>query len=178
MKKQNGLTLIELMVTLAVAIVLVAVGIPAFRSTTANNRAVAHSNALVTALTLSRGEAVKRGSPVAICRRPESGAVDCNTDSNDWASGWVVFDDIDNSGTVDDGESIRVWDAPSGNPAIVALDDSATEVYSVVFGPLGTQVSAGVPTFTITNPDCFGRQVREVSVSATGQVSTERADCP
>lgn len=176
MKNQKGLTLIEMMVTLAVAIVLVAVGIPAFRSITANNRAVAQSNSLVTALTLARGEAVKRGSPVTICRAVGD---DCDNGSSDWAtSGWIVFDDADGSGTVADAERIRVWGAPSGNPTIVAKDDSDNPVYALVFGPLGTQVTAGIPTFTVTNPDCHGDQVREISVSPTGQVMTSRSACP
>ena len=111
MKNQNGLTLIEMMVTLAVAIILVAVGIPAFRSITANNRAVAQSNALVTALNLSRGEAVKRGAPVTICRAA-NGA--CDDESNDWASGWLVFEDSDSSGDMNDGE-------PSRAPVLVSV---------------------------------------------------------
>lgn len=176
MKNQNGLTLIEMMVTLAVAIILVAVGIPAFRSITANNRAVAQSNALVTALNLSRGEAVKRGAPVTICRAA-NGA--CDDESNDWASGWLVFEDSDSSGDINDGEElIRLWDAPSGNPTIVALDDSDNEVHFVRFDSLGAQATAGIPTFEIKNPDCRGDQVRLVSVSATGQISTTRDACP
>ena len=175
MKNQNGLTLIEMMITLAVAIVLVAVGIPAFRSITANNRAVAQSNALVTALNLARGEAVKRGAPVTVCRAVDDA---CDDDSNDWASGWVVFDDTDGSGTVENAERIQVWGPPSGTPTIIALDDSDNEVHVVSFDALGAQATAGIPTFTITNPDCKGDQVRAVTVSPTGQISTTRSACP
>ena len=176
MKIQNGLTLIEMMITLAVAIILVAVGIPAFRSITANNRAVAQSNSLVTALTLARGEAVKRGVPVTICRSVDNA---CDDAANDWANGWLVFEDTDASNSMDAGEElIRVWDEAPGNPTIVALDDSDNEVHFVRFDPLGSQATAGIPTFTITNPDCRGDQVRAVSVSPTGQVTTTRNACP
>ena len=67
MKTKHGFTLIELMVTLAVAIVILAVGIPVFSTMIANNRAAADSNALVTALQFARSEAVKRSAQVRVC---------------------------------------------------------------------------------------------------------------
>ena len=64
MKKSYGFTLIELIVTLAAAIVILAVGIPVFSTMIANNRAAADSNALVTALHSSAA----RGRPRARTR--------------------------------------------------------------------------------------------------------------
>ena len=59
--KSSGFTLVELMITLAIAGILVAVGIPSFNSTISSNRLTSYANELVTALNLARSEAVKRG---------------------------------------------------------------------------------------------------------------------
>ncbi len=55
--KTKGFTLFELIVTIAVAAIIVSVGIPGFTSFVQNNRAVTHTNDLVTALNLARSEA-------------------------------------------------------------------------------------------------------------------------
>jgi len=75
MSSHAGLTLIELMVTLAVAIVLLAIGIPAFQGLASSNRASTQANGLVTALNLARSEAISRGIPVAVCARASASSL-------------------------------------------------------------------------------------------------------
>ena len=106
--RQQGLTLIELMVTLAAAIILIAVGMPLFSGVAANNRATAQTNALVSAIKLARSEAVKRGANVSIA------AV-----SSDWVNGWTVFVDANTNGAVDAGEGLRSWEAITVPPWVV-----------------------------------------------------------
>ncbi len=99
MKTQSGLTLVELMVTLAVAIVLLAVGVPTYRSMVANNAIVAQTNGLVSALNLARSEAVKRGGFVAVCPKASADVAETDCGGNgDWANGWHLFTD-DTSGS-------------------------------------------------------------------------------
>lgn len=62
-----GFTLIELMVTLVVAGVLLAVGIPGYRSLTVGNHLSTVSNQLVSALQVARMEAIKRNGVVQFC---------------------------------------------------------------------------------------------------------------
>jgi type IV fimbrial biogenesis protein FimT len=57
----TGFTLLELMITIAIAGILVGVAIPSFTSIITSNRLTAYANELVTALNLARNEAVKRG---------------------------------------------------------------------------------------------------------------------
>jgi prepilin-type N-terminal cleavage/methylation domain-containing protein len=103
MKRHAGLTLIELMVTLVMAVVLLAVGLPAFRGLESGNRASVQTNGLVTALNLARSEAIARGVPVAVCGRASPTSLDaCGTDGDAWRNGWLVFTDaVPNAGDCD-----------------------------------------------------------------------------
>ena len=76
----------ELMVTIAIAAILIGIAIPSFTSTIASNRLTTSANELVTALNLARSEAVKRGQQVVVSK----------TGTN-WENGWQVFVDIDRS---------------------------------------------------------------------------------
>ena len=159
-KKQQGLTLIELMVTLAVAIILVAVGMPLFSGIAANNRATTQTNALVTALNLARSEAVGRGADVSI--RAAGGT---------WKQGWVVFVDDDEDGVVDDGEPIRVWAPLSNNATVTVIADDAV----VVFDSFGAADAAY--TFQLGQDGATGSATRCVVVGLTGQIRSSRQSC-
>lgn len=59
-----GFTLIELMVTIAVAAILLAVAVPSFRHLIISNRLTTAANEVVTALTVARSESIKRNANV------------------------------------------------------------------------------------------------------------------
>lgn len=81
-----GFTLIELMVTIAIAAILLGVAIPSFTSVIISNRLTASTNEFVTSLNLARSEAIKRGQHVVVRKT-----------GTDWEDGWQVFVDIDRS---------------------------------------------------------------------------------
>ena len=64
----SGFTLMELMVTIAIAAILVGIAIPSFTSIIVSNRLTTSANELVTALNLARSEAVKRGMRITFCK--------------------------------------------------------------------------------------------------------------
>jgi len=173
-KKQNGLTLVELMVTLAVALALLLVGVPQFRTMLAGNRAAADANKLVVAMQLARSEAVKRNLPVSVCGKASDGDNDC--DSGDWAEGIVVF--VDGSGgtigNVDVAtDVVRVLDAPEGRPVIASASNFMR------FDPDGSLERPGAPqTLTVHQDGCVGRNQRTITISATGQVDVVAGNCP
>lgn len=75
-RSDSGFTLVELMITLAVAVILVTVAIPSFRDTLARNELITTTNAWVGAIAAARAEAVKRNQSVALCGKdsaPKSG---------------------------------------------------------------------------------------------------------
>ncbi|WP_158592356.1 GspH/FimT family pseudopilin [Noviherbaspirillum sedimenti] len=74
-----GFSLVELMVTLAIAAILLAVGVPSFRDFVLNQRVKTASSQIFYALTLARSEAIKRNAEVRVQK--------VNTG---WQDGWTV----------------------------------------------------------------------------------------
>ena len=100
----SGLTLIELMSTLAVSLILLAAGIPGVNALLANNKMVASTNDLVRHLQFTRSESVKRQIPVTICSSGDG--VSC-AQSTEWGIGWIVFtDDSGSAGDIDGSDQL------------------------------------------------------------------------
>ena len=66
-RAQPGFTLLELMVVLAIAGVLMAIGIPAMGDFIRNCRITSAANDVMAALHFTRSEAIKRRMPVTLC---------------------------------------------------------------------------------------------------------------
>jgi type IV fimbrial biogenesis protein FimT len=170
--RQTGLTLVELMVTLAAAIILLAVGMPLFTGVAANNRAVAQANTFVGGFKLARSEAVKRATEVSVCAvdDPDADPVTCGSNS-DWGNGLMVFTDGGTTGTVDGGdERIKVFANPVAGATV------STTVAFVRYQARGE--TATPTTLELGQGDTTGNQTRCLFLTASGQTRLERAACP
>lgn len=99
LKKVQGFTLIELMVVVAIAGIVVAIGIPNFSTTISNSRLTTNINDFVAALNFARSEAVKRNQNVVVGKT-----------GNNWEDGWQVFVDVDNSNAFSPGdEELKIY---------------------------------------------------------------------
>ena len=115
MRNQDGLTIIELMVTLVVMVVTLSIGVPASMAMINNSRSTTLINQLVGDLNLARSEAVKRQSFVTLCIRDGLACVDPGDGANNWENGWIVWADADNDAALDAGEEILVREGfPTG----------------------------------------------------------------
>jgi len=117
MNTNHGFTLIELVVTMAVLIVLLVIGVPEFKRMTEGNRQVAAINAIVGDLNLARTEAVKGGRVITVCGSNDGAT--CNT--TNWESGWIVFTDINRNTAVDAGAGDILISRNDGLPAGLTL---------------------------------------------------------
>lgn len=154
-QKTKGFTLIELIITLTIAAVLVSLAAPSFRDVIKNNRLSAQYNELLTSMSLTRSEAVKRGTDIIILSK--NGA--------NWQSGWTVFNDTNNNNTPDTSEIIRV-----GSPASTGITIKANNSISrITYHASGLASNAG--TFTLcddrTSPEKYAKAL---IINAVGRV--------
>ena len=90
-QSDNGFTLVELMVTLAVAAILLTVGIPSFQSMMRDNRLANFTNQMILTLNFARSEAIKQGGGLNGKLRVTVRKIEPN-----WENGWTVFLDYPN----------------------------------------------------------------------------------
>ena len=103
LRRQPGFTMIELLITISIAAILLAVAVPNFITFVQNGRLTGQANDFVTALNYARSEAIKRGVRVTICSR----ATDTScSGSTTWDSGLLVFVDNNGDGARDAGETV------------------------------------------------------------------------
>ncbi len=111
-KHISAFTLIELMITLAVAAVVLTLGVPSFGRVIEQNQLSAYTNQLVSSLHFARSEAVKRNDFVKVCHSDDG--INCN--GTGYEDGWIIFIDQDGNdvlGTTE--ELIRVNEALPAN---------------------------------------------------------------
>lgn len=172
-KAARGFTLIEMMVTIAILVVLIAAVGPSFAEVLRSNRLATQSNSLFTALVLTRSEAVKRNHAAGLCK--SSDGATCVTSGN-WEQGWLIFPDKDNDGTKDSDEAvIRAYGALSGG---LTLRAGSLYANRVIFRSDGT-VSAQ-DSFRLCGPDAVAAKARRITINATGRPYTQigTASCP
>jgi type IV fimbrial biogenesis protein FimT len=166
----DGFSLVELMIVIAIVAILLVIALPSFRDTFNRNRITTESNDLVTAFTLARSEAITRTVPVSVC--PSSTGTSCigTGAAADWGRGWIVFVDQGVAGTVDGSDSvIRLW------PAIATAQGDAvtpgTATVFIQFLPDGSTKLATTPLiFTFTPTSCYAK-ARQVIVSQFGRTT-------
>lgn len=93
-KKERGLTLIELLCTLAIVSIVIGNAIPALYHFHGNNRLWVHSQQLGQILSFARSEAIKQNSTVTLC--PSQNSKHCS-EKHDWAAQWLMFVDTNNN---------------------------------------------------------------------------------
>ncbi|WP_018952232.1 GspH/FimT family pseudopilin [Thioalkalivibrio sp. AKL12] len=100
MTRSHGFTLIELMITIAVAAILMAIAVPNFMNLRISNGLTTQANELITAVNIARSEAIKRNRSVRFCRTTSSTATQCAGagSSGGWTN-WAVFTSTTAGGT-------------------------------------------------------------------------------
>lgn len=165
----RGLTLVEMLVTVAVAAVLAMLAAPSFRTQIANARLTSHSSALLSSLLLARSEAIKRNSRVVLCTSSDGST--CVT-SGGWQQGWIVFADTNNDAqrTASTEELIQQVAALSGD---FKLTGDANVVNYVSYTNTGatalTTGGLGPGTFTLCQRSAASGTGREIVINATGR---------
>jgi type IV fimbrial biogenesis protein FimT len=164
-RRERGFTLLELMTTLAVAAVLIAVGVPQLRDLTIQQRITGAAQDLHIDLALARNEAVTRATNVSVC--PSTDLVACTNDG--WGNGRLTFIDANADGVVDAGELV----VKQSQPIATGLTAGPAAGF-VTFNSRGQ-------TAALTIGICESGYVgRNIDIKSTGHASvvTPAVTCP
>lgn len=88
MNKLQGFTLPELLVSVAIAAILLAAALPSMKDVIVKDRSASQINELLASLQLARSEAIKRMAPVTVCASSDGSTCDA---AQTWEAGWIVF---------------------------------------------------------------------------------------
>ncbi len=179
-RRHRGMTLIELMVTLAVLAIAMAISAPQFSQWGRGTRVVTQGADIQNALAYARSESLRRGVRVAVCRSaaPRADNPTCSSSTGTWADGWLVF--VDNvhitgniAGTVDGSDTVlRIGDTVAGSTVEVTGNLGAWVAYS----PQGLVRTAGGPangSFTV----CQSPHARRVTLNGAGMATGVGGTC-
>ena len=164
MKKNSGFTLLELLITVAIISIVMAIAVPSMTSFTQNDRLTTNINTLIGHLAYARSEAVKRSQQVSICS--SNNATTCT--GGNWQDGWIVYIDADGDNSFTAGEEVlRAQQALEGaNTLTTAIGTQVTYDYR------GFVNAASVGNFQL----CDGRSGphgKTIRISTTGRVRIE-----
>jgi len=176
----SGVTLIELLVTIAIIAIVVVFGIPSYRSVTTANRMATEINSLTGDLQYARAEAIKEGQPVTVC--VSTTGTRC-AGSNTWQSGWIVFSDANGNKTVNTGGTnpdtvLRYQQAFSGSDTLLGTATGTSGgLVAVTFNRVGFSTDQGTLTLHDSNNTLAWR--RCLNISLVGHIQADQGGkCP
>lgn len=160
---RSGFTLVELLVTLAVAAILLTVAVPSFRTFVQNAQLASTADGFLGAIQRARSEAITRGDPVILCRTGDPSTRTCrakepdgsDNQSNDWTPGWLMYvkEGYTGSGGVSgdytggSGETLIKAGEPASGGATITSDSDGNQW--LAFFPDGSLNESGTVQYAV-----------------------------
>lgn len=165
-RTQRGFTLVELMVTVAVLAIIMALAVPSFTGLIRSNRLTGAANELIAAVQLTRSEAVRLNGGVSLCRS-DDGAT-CASGGN-----WTRYLTVARDGTVLRSTTLRTGLVVTSS-TLDALGDKLTfGADGIARNSSGTPVTGGIVVcMAVTNPSSNVRTVKLMGGSRAQVTST------
>jgi type IV fimbrial biogenesis protein FimT len=166
---QDGFTLIEVLMTIAIAAIVATIGIPSFRYVTNSNRIAGEVNGLLGDLQFARAEAIKEGQNVTVC--VSAAGASCDGTST-WQNGWIVYSNPTGTASPATVSLLRIQKTFSGTDTFVAYPANPAitfnrEGYAIGIANAGTLVSLHDSTNTTAWTRCL-------SITLNGMTQTAR----
>jgi type IV fimbrial biogenesis protein FimT len=154
----RGFTLVELMVTIAIAAILTALAVPTFTRFIRQGQYTSAANELVTGFNYARNEAIQRQRPVSVAAK-----------TGGWVNGWQAFLDTNRNAAFDGADVVL----REGN-AITGIDVVGV-IVGVAFDQNGRRSNVPATAFISLEVSKTGGPadlVRRVCVARNGRIST------
>lgn len=164
MKHLHGLSLVELLVTIAILVIVLMIAVPGFRLYLISAQRTAASTQLYAALTMARSEAIAHNGRVSVCPRNDASPPACAGIGGDWNDGWLVVREAD-------AQLLAAFEAP-GSGVDVQPSVTVTEVRFSAAGRADGPICFGIV------PDSDSLQPREIRSLVSGHVELREADAP
>jgi type IV fimbrial biogenesis protein FimT len=131
---------LELIITLTIALILVSMAVPAFRTLTAKNLQASELNNMVHHFHLARSLSVSRETHHVLC--PSSDGERCS-DTIDWSRGYILYEDANRNRYRDENEQLQAVHHPmhDGNIDIASTGGRRYVVYQGDGRPTGTNLT-------------------------------------
>jgi type IV fimbrial biogenesis protein FimT len=162
-----GFTLVEMMITVSLAAILIAIAVPSLRDSMASNRLTAQTNDIIAAMTLARSQAITMNQRTTFCRATSEASTTCAGSAGNWefwlvrtASGTIV-----RRGTVQ-ATSLTVTSTLTNDEVAFASDGLARSNNVLVTG--GPHVNVCSSHSTTDNK-------RQITLGAGSRMSTAKA---
>lgn len=123
----RGFSLVEMMVVVSILGILAAIGMPSYQQMISSTRILNEINDLRGHLEYARSEALKRGQTVVVC--PSSDGSSCDTTSQNWEKGWIVFATSD---TTTGGCTVT---SGTGSASLLKIHGAFTSTDTALFTP-------------------------------------------
>jgi type IV fimbrial biogenesis protein FimT len=160
---QSGFTVVELMVSLAVAAILIGFALPAFNDFIDQRRMASRANDMILAINYARSEAARRGEPVTVQ------AADPTAD-NEWGGGYCVV--VGPGGNCND--ALRLFEPI---PAAQASFNAVPNRQIFTFNARGMLANGANIEIQLCSPDASGDPGRVVRISFTGRPEVGELTC-
>ena len=154
-RRERGFTLVELLITMAVALVLIMIAVPSFKSLTLSNKLTTTANDIVGAINIARMEAIKRNANTQLCGNASTGSDTLGTKCAETGAVYVLVN----------GTPTQVRASPTGLAAPIVLTGGT--MTAVRFGGQGLG-------HAITGTAPFTGLIADISTSA---MSTNNHRC-
>ncbi len=176
--RQLGFTTMELLTTVVLAGILMAMAVPSFNRMVAGNRLVDHTNDLVGALSFGRSEAIRRNRNMTLCRTATATSTTCATADANWEN-WILLNaegDVVKRGTFNTYGNTHHVSSTLANESIVFGPDGLARTGGALVG--GTVESDGSDSathaFTVCTTRLSDENIRTLTLGSSSRVVNTR----
>lgn len=160
---QRGFTLMELLISLAILSILLALALPGLSRQVQQSRITAATEELASAILLARTTAISRNQRVTI------------RSLGSWEAGWAAFADSNNNGLRDAGESL-IFSAPALESVTIGWNDPAGDYVSFIGSGVSRRANGALQMGTFRICPAEGAEGQALTLAPSGRLRTSRLD--